>query len=102
MAAYGKLLGYKALLQKISAIYEVDLAFRVDELLMRLDAYIETHNDALDAAQKQVQYKHMGTDEEKIVAIVDQALFIDKNVITPDAGVIAEHTEKLKNIFWNF
>jgi signal transduction histidine kinase len=74
----------------------------VNDLLARLDDYIETHNKALSVAQKPTRYKNMEIDEEKIVAIIDKGLFINKNDIAPDVGVIEEHTAKLKKIFWNF
>ena len=89
--------------KKLKVIYEADVGFRVDTLLARLDAFIETHNDALRDAQGPVRYKHTRTmDEGKVLAEVDPSLFIDKNAILPDQSVIAEHTQKLKEIFYDF
>ena len=100
---YAKLLAHKELLRKLAVIYEADVGFRVDTLLARLDGFIETHNDALRDAQGPVRYKHTRTmDEGKMLAEVDPSLFIDKNAILPDQSVIAEHTQKLKEIFYDF
>ena len=102
IAGYAKLLAHKELVKRLSAIYETDMGFRVDELLMRLDAWIEGHNEGLSTAQKPTQYKNMEINENKIVSVIDPTLFIDKNAIAPDQAVIEEHTEKLKKIFGNF
>ncbi len=100
---YAKLLAHKELLRKLSTIYEADVGFRVDTLLTRLDALIETHNDALRSAQGPVLYKHTRTmDEGKILAEIDKDLFINKSAIVPDQSVIEEHTAKLKEIFYDF
>lgn len=99
---YAKLLAIKEITQKLSAIYETDMGFRVDALLARLDGWVEAHNEALMVAQKSAQYKYMDADETKVVAEVDPSLFIDKASIKLDQSVIEEHTAKLKNIFYNF
>ena len=100
--AYAKLLAIKEITQKLSAIFEIDLAFRLTVLFARLDGYLETHNEALDAAQKGAHYKYMGDDEARVVSEIDPTLYIDKGNVAPDPSVIEEHTEKLKNIFFNF
>ncbi len=107
ITSYGKLLAMKELLHKISAIYETDLTFRVQELLGILDENIDEHNSALKAAQRPMQWKKLeGGDEEsenpKELVQVNPNLFIDISGIVPDADVISEHTSKLKEIFWAF
>jgi hypothetical protein len=58
-----------------------------------------SHNEALDAAQRSATYKRIEMNEDKIVAEIDPAFYIDKDAITPDQAVIEEHTKKLKGIF---
>jgi hypothetical protein len=99
---YSKLLALKEVTQRLSAIYEIDLTFRLIVLFARLDVYIEAHNEALDTARKGTKYKFMGSDEPGFIMEIDPALYIDKSAIQPDPGIIDEHTEKLKKIFWNF
>lgn len=99
---YAKVLALKVLTDKLSALYETDLSFRVNELIARLDKWMEGHNEALDVAQRPATYKRIEMNEDKIVSEIDSTLYIDKNTITPDLAVIEEHTKKLKEIFWDF
>jgi hypothetical protein len=94
---YAKLLAVRDVLRKLSATYEADLAYRVDEQVQFLDGYIRMNNEALDTARKPLEPGPWAHE-----CAVDERLYIDASAISPDAEVMRELVERLKEIFWDF
>jgi hypothetical protein len=105
---YAKLLAFRDFFKRQEKIYETDLCFTINIRIDIISDYIDQHNDALKKATKD---KFMSDDpdkeldkwlaENKQVSRMKEDYSIDKDKITPDAGVIKEYDEKLREIFRN-
>lgn len=104
ITAYGKLLAIRNLFQKISPEYKVDLAFRVKDLLATLDAYIETHNEALQSATMPLPMGKLRKNKEnaKPISTFDESLRIDKESIVSDEAVYEEHHKGFQKALWDY
>lgn len=97
---YADLLAFKKLFDKLSEIYEIDLAYRVKQSLKQLENYIDRHNEALAETSGQ---RHGEIDDNWIInrgkiLKIKENLLIDKEKIVPDMGAVDEHMIKLKEI----
>jgi hypothetical protein len=106
---YSKLLALEKLLKKLSEIYEIDLTYKIKDLLESLEGCMDLHNEALSAAtgqtlcgendNKESEKMDGWPIEHKIVLKTKDGLYIDRSNIVPDEDVLNENTAKLKEIF---
>ena len=106
---YSKLLAFQEVFTKLSGIYEIDITYRLKKLLEFVARYIDQHNKALSDAAGIISHGENYNDEtDKVewsllghrdVLSIKEDLRINKDAIVPNAEVLAEHTEKLRDIF---
>lgn len=105
---YAKLLAFRDFFKRQENIYETDLCFTINIRIDTISDCIDQHNDALKKATKD---KFMSDDSDKEldkwlaknkqVSRMKEDYSIDKDKIAPDAGIIKEYDEKLREIFRN-
>lgn len=98
---YAILLGFEAVLKKLSSIYETDTAEHISDRLAALREDIEQHNKAVRIATNtdEESKKSKNLLREETPMPFEDDLTIDIDAIKPDPKTVAEHEAKLKEVF---
>ncbi len=100
--SYSQLLAFKSVLDKISKIYDVDMAEHVTERLKIIKEHIEQNNEAIQVAinthEKSKKSKSEIMFSRKELRF-QHDLIIDLDAIEQNEKTVTEHTTKFKEIF---
>lgn len=97
---YAKLLAFQEIQKKLSKIYEIDLTFLITPKVKRVSDSIETHNEFLERALKDITGLDIEFDlYKKPLLKMGEDLSINKDRIAPDINTTEEYGKKFYEIF---
>ncbi len=106
MDGYAKLMAYRNIQRRLSEMYEVDLATRINSQVAILGDYIDQHNDAIRTAtgDELIDEDPEGSADDwftkrKKVIRMKEDYYIDKDAIKPDLGIKKDYEGKFIGIF---
>jgi len=95
---YAILLAFQEIHKKLSKIYEIDLTFLITPKVEQVSDFIETHNEFLERALKDITGFGVGFGLYKKPLKTREDLYINKEKIAPDTNTTEEYGKKFYEI----